>query len=577
MQFRFLFILVCNFIVLISTVLKAQDQTVTTQDQQRLNAVITFANNVLADGRDTYSGKATPLLVNGVQVFTKEPVTWVFPGGQTVVMSDFVCQQNLLRTLVSLSNLTGNANYKNAARELVQYYFTRLQDSSGLLPWGGHKFMDLKTLTPAGPHEKEFVHELKNAFPYYDFWYEVNPSATVKFIKAFWNAHVFDWHTLEISRHGHYGLTVGNLWNNTFVQQRPFFETTGLSFMDAGNDLIYSGIKLYQFTGDTGAFHWAKLLAHQYVLARNQQTNLGAYQYTQPRRTKEPRVDSITLSLYGDRAQRQFGPEYGAKALEGTMLLQRHARTIYSTNALMEFQLAKELGHDGTEFTEWTRDGMKAFAGYGYIPGKNLIRPLITDGTDLSNVVLQRDGYYGKKGTILTQTPASTAFLISYARAFLVTNDTTLWKMARGIAEGNGLGDIGTEPGKNLHVNITTTNDQAFSIFALVDLYLGTNDTAYLDLARIVGNNLVKHKFHHGYFTPSSGHLYASFDAIEPYALLALDAAIKGTPEKIPAFINGSGFAQGEYQFPDGTIRSINDDFLYTRTIEKPQGTNGMN
>jgi pectate lyase len=211
----------------------------------------------------------------------------------------------------------------------------------------------MKTLTVVGPHEKGYVHELKNAFPYYDFWYEVNPAATVKFIEAFWNAHVYNWQTLEISRHGHYGLKIGDLWKNNFIQQQPFFETTGLSFLDAGNDLIYSGIKLYELSGDSGALCWAKRLAYQYVLARNPKTKLGAYQYTQPRRTAEPEEDKVTLSLYGDRAQRQFGPEYSSKVLEGTILLQRHAQTIYSTNAMMELQLVKELRKEGTDFAEW--------------------------------------------------------------------------------------------------------------------------------------------------------------------------------------------------------------------------------
>lgn len=554
-----------NCLLFISCMLTAQEQNVTAQDQARLDAVITFANNVLEDGKDIYSKQSTPLLANGVNVFTKEPVTWTFPGGHVVVMSDFVCQQNLLRTLISLTNLTGDTKYKTVAKELVNYYFTYLQDSSGLLEWGGHKFIDMKTLTVVGPHEKGFVHELKNAFPFYDFWYEVNPKATIKFIEAFWNAHVYNWETLEISRHGHYGLKIGDLWKNHFIQQKPFFKTAGLSFLDAGNDLIYSGVKLYEFTGDTGSLCWAKRLAYQYVLARNPKTKLGAYQYTQPRRTEEPKEDRVTLSFYGDRAQRQFGPEFGEKVLEGTMLLQRHAQTIYSTNALMQLQIVKELGKEGTEFSKWTREGMAAYAQYGYNPEKNLLRPLISDGTDLSNVILQRDGYYGHKGTVLTQTPAGTAFLISYARAFLETKDLTLWNMARGIAKGNDLGDIGAEPGKDLHLNFATTNDQAFSIFALINLYRGTNNTEYLNLARTIGNNVVKQKFHNGYFTPSPKHLYASFDVIEPYALLALDAAIKGTPEKVPDFINGSGFAQGEYQFPDGTVRSINDDYLYTR------------
>jgi hypothetical protein len=31
----------------------------------------------------------------------------------------------------------------------------------------------------------------------------------------------------------------------------------------------------------------------------------------------------------------------------------------------------------------------------------------------------------------------------------------------------------------------------------------------------------------------------------------------------VPASINGSGFVQSEYKFPDGTIKTIKDDFFY--------------
>jgi pectate lyase len=542
----------------------AQPTDVVAQDKTRLDAVMTFANNLLRDGNDKYSGKDTPLLVNGINVFTKEPVKWIFSNGDEAVLSDFACQQNLMRVLVSLSNLTGDEKYKTAATNMLQYYFAHFQDTSGLLQWGGHKFVDLKFLNAVGPSDKDLVHELKNAFPYYDFWYEVNPEATVKFIKAFWNAHVYNWKTLEISRHGRYGLIPRDIWNHKFEQQKPFFETRGLSFLDAGNDLIYSGVKLYEFTHDTGAFLWAKRLANQYVLCRNPKTGLGAYQFTQPRKTAEPAADSNTFSMYGDRVQRQFGPEFGPNALEGTILIRKQIETIYSINALMEIQLAKELGKSGEDFYKWTREGMSALAKYSYIPGKNLLRPMFSDGRDLSNYVLRRDGYNGHKGTVLTPIEASNMLLISYSRAFMVTRDKTLWEMARSIAKGSGLGDLGTEPAKDMKLNYQTKNNDAFSVFALVDIFMQTQNREYLDLARVVANNLVKNKFNSGYFTPGEDYLYANFDAIEPYALLTLEAAIKGTPDKVPGFLNGGGFVQGEYKFPDGSVKSIKDDYFYT-------------
>ena len=79
----------------------------------------------------------------------------------------------------------------------------------------------------------------------------------------------------------------GQRWENTFDNPAPFFETLGLSFLDAGNDLIYSGAMLYKFTGDKGALLWTKRLADQYVKARNPRPGWGP--------TNSPNRGSSTL------------------------------------------------------------------------------------------------------------------------------------------------------------------------------------------------------------------------------------------------------------------------------------------
>ncbi len=548
---------------------EAAETTAQVQDQARLQAVVAFANNVLRDAADRYRPEPTPLLASGIDVFTKDPLLWHFPGGKDAVLSDFTEQQNFMRVLAALTNLTGEARYKDAAKANYRYYFAHFQDDGGLLRWGGHCAIDLKTLQPVGP----LIHELKNAYPFYELMYEVNPDATVRYIKGYWNAHVYNWRTFEISRHGEYGKKPGPLWDSPFDDPKPFFEAKGLSFLDAGNDLIYSAAMLFEFTGDRGALLWSKRLAAQYVKARNPETKLGAYQYTQPKKTDNTTDDTITLSWFGDRAHRQFGPEFGDRALEGTMLLPRLAATIYGTNALMQIQLAPSLGSDGQQLLDWTHEGLVAFAHYAYLPEKNLLRPMLTDGTDLSNFALKRNGYYGRAGTVLAPYPATPEFLLSYARAFLVTGDNALWAMARGIAQANDLGEIGTVPGQGVAVNLATRNDDARALFSVLDLYRQTHHTAYLQLARAIGNNLVKTKFHHGYFTRYEDQIYASIDAIEPYALLALEAAIKGRPEQVPYFLNGSGFFDTEYRFSDGTVRRIQDAVLYSSRKSRPLAT----
>jgi pectate lyase len=557
---------------------------VSEQDAARLQLVKKYADTVLKDAADRYHGPhPSPLLAGGINVYTKEHLKWVFPesadfpDGRAAVWSDFAVQQNFMRVLAALTNLTGDAKYKAAAKAQYAYYFAHLQDRSGLLEWGGHRFVDLQTLSAAGTRggAPDSPHELKNAYPYYDLMYEVNPAATVKFITAFWNAHVYNWRTLEISRHGQYGLEHGPNWKSPFDDPAAYFETLGLSFLDAGNDLIYSGATLYQLTGDKDALLWTKRLADQYVKARNPQTHLGAYQFTQPRQQQAPPTDETrsdyTFSQYGDRANRQFGPDFpGHLVLEATILLKEQATTIYCDNALMQIQVAKALGDAGKDMLEATRVGMDALVKYALIPEKNLLRPMLTDGTDLSGFAIKRFGYYGSKGRMLEPYPAGPEFMLSYARAFLLTGDAALWNMARSSARAFALGDIGETPGKSVQVNLATDNGNAYALFSVLDLYQRTHDRKYLQLGRVIGNNIVKHYFHHGYFTPYEDTIFANINAIEPYALLALDAAIKATPEKAPYFINGFGYYEGFYRLGPGQAREVNQGFLFRARMSQP-------
>ena len=52
--------------------------------------------------------------------------------------------------------------------------------------------------------------------------FAVDPGSARRFVEGFWNAHVLDWSTLEISRHGEYGLEAGPLWEHTFADPEPF-------------------------------------------------------------------------------------------------------------------------------------------------------------------------------------------------------------------------------------------------------------------------------------------------------------------------------------------------------------------
>ncbi|MFA9559025.1 hypothetical protein ACERII_17080 [Evansella sp. AB-rgal1] len=540
-----------------------EDKQVLENDKVRINAVVEFCENVLEHGRDNYRENPSPLFSDGINVDTLEHIKWNFSDIGEVVVSNMATQQNLFRTLTSLSAVLDEPKYKAAATNAIAYHFDQLVDKSGLLQWGGHKFIDLKTLEPVGPIEKEYVHELKNCLPFYDLMYEVDPEATAKFIKAFWNAHVYDWDDVDVGRHGKYGLEVGDVWNHELVQRPPFRESLGLSFINTGNDLIYAAATLYRLNGDKGALQWAKHLGYQFVVARDEKTGLGAYQFTQPKKTEDTDDDTVTLSRYGDRAKRQFGPEFGEVALEARVLRENGAYSIYGKNALMQLQIAEEIGEDAQDILDWTYQGLKSFAKYAYIPETNSFRTMFTDGTDLTGYVLKRSGYYGKAGRELTSFFAHSGYLLSYSRAFVDTGDMELWNMSRSIAKGNDFGEIGYEPGRGVSLNLDTDCSDPVALFAILDLYKATKCNEYLNLGRVIGDNIVDRSFHKGYFLQDSTRINAKFDMLEPFALVSLQAAIEDKLEDIPSFINGGGFISGGYLFPDGTFETVSDWELF--------------
>lgn len=529
----------------------------TPADEARLQAVQVFADNVLAKGKDEY-GTPSPLFVDGWNVVDDQPVVWVHQGEEWIP-SNLASQQNLFRTLVGLSELTGDPRYRQAAKDAVEYHFEHLVSPCGLLRWGGHRFIDLKTMKTVGEQNH---HELKFNFPFYEFLHEINPAATEKYLRACWNAHILDWGKLDMNRHGRYEKPLGDLWNSQFKDPDPFFEASGLTFLNCGSDLIYAGALLYQFTGEEGALVWSKRLAEQYVKARHPETGLGVYQYSKPKRSRQPpeKGPLPTTSNYGDRAENQFGQEFGEVALEAYML--RSPDSIYGNAAIIQLQLADQLGAEGAEFLEWTREGLLAFAKYGYDPQTNKVRPMWADGTDLTDYVIQRDGYFGKKGRRFTTQTASPMLLWSYTLAARLTGDEQLWEVARQMARGHGLGEIGTAPGKQLKCNLKTSHAQPVGLFAVLELHRADPHPEYLQLARRIGDNILQRTFHDGFFLPTAEHKNANFNTLEPLALLTLEATLRGTPTAVPHYNSGRGYIHGPH---DGLGRTTDATAIWAK------------
>jgi pectate lyase len=544
--------------------------------RQILDLLTTYADTILKKYRDPYHG--TPLFFDGFDSFTGRPVTWRNVDGTDWEPSNLASQQNFFRLLTALTNLTGREDYKQAAMDAIKWHF-RNADSSGLLHWGGHVLIDLKTLRPVGPEDKHMFHELKHHYPFYELMHEVNPIATTRLIQAIWNAHILDWNTMELSRHGNFGgaFDEDGFWNRPQNRNLEILrEAKGLSFVNIGTDLIYAASMLYKTQTDEQAVSWAEFLAWQYVRSRHPKTGLGAYQFNRPEKREDPpsseNAPNYTFSYFGDRAQRQFGPEYGEVAKEAWVLFKMDEEMlngpegIYGDSAFAQTSMARELGDRGKTMLNWTLDGLEAWAKYAYVPETNEIKPMFADGRDLTGEVFKRFGYYGPKGTVFERKPITGMVFLSFATAWAVSRRDTLWPTVCAMARNFGLGEWNASNPTKSNINRTPPTSNALLLFAVLEVYHATQAKPYLELAQALGEVLVQQRAHRGVFVPSEHHVYCRLDDAEPLALAALVAAVQGKPELVPAFRSQGGYIHGDALMPDGKKKNIQDvKVIYSR------------
>lgn len=541
--------------------LAAQQDLRDERDPLRLEAVMEFADLVLQKGRPRLSD-GVPLFVDGIHVDTGQPVVWR-RDGVAHVMCNPASQQNLYRVLDGLTRLTGEPRYRAAAKAAIGYFFDNYQRPNGLLYWGGHEMVDFNTLEPAfgGPHE------LKNNFPYYDLMWAVDPEATRRFLRGFWNAHIRNWERLDMNRHGsfHKADAGDTIWTHSFDNPEPFFTGRGLTFINTGSDLIFAAGTLLQLGDEEAAWEWGQRLAQMYVAARHPDTGLGVYQYSMPIRQNTPPAEGpltgeLTFSKYGDRAENQFGAQFGDTAREGWALWGGRVRAIYVRNGFMQMALAEAMGESGESLLQWTVDGLAALAKHAYMPDSNAFRPMWADGTDLSGMRFARTGYYGSEGTRWRPLTADIEFLMTYARAHQLTGRADMWAMARQIGLGLGIGDIGETPGENVALEPEVADVNTHEVFAMLELYRAAPHPDYLERARTVADRLIERHQHGGWFLPGKDRVHANFDCLEPFAILALEATLRGQPEKVAPYLGGCGYLHHHF---DGLGRTTDSRAIW--------------
>lgn len=493
-----------------------------------IDAVRRHLDLVLERCRDRWHD--TPLLADGLDLATGEPIGW-----EGHVLSDFACQQNLLRTLDGLAALTGDDRYRQRAEEWAAFALERLHEpESDLLYWGGHTAYDLAAAQPLIGN-----HELKCVYPYYPLLHRVAPERTARLVAGLWHAHVRDWSTLLFNRHGEY-----QAWDRSRAWAvapylggpLPIVDNTLLSFINTGSDLVYAGGHLAALAGEPASRDWATRLLDRYEQIRHPETGLAGYQFNH----REP-----------CRVRASFRPPYRSRpeVNETTVITANVIRTRYGRVAVAFTNLAEVLGPEpGGEYLGLVVRDLVALAEHAWDPAAGAFHSILVDGTRLSPAdTVEGAGYCHPQK--LERVPACGVLLLAAARAYRLTEDQRLGDLA--WAQLAGLGWTAGGPGRipveveridlrreeRTDIGIRADQEAACALVGLLELWRATGDAPLLRGAERLAGELLLHGRVGGFFAddPAAGSTVAAVDSAVPLALLQLADALVGGRAALPA------------------------------------------
>lgn len=529
-------------------------------DQNRFDAAQEFIDNILLYGRDmsSYGQSLNVFAANAMDIPNNTFMKWRFPTGEEVPLCSFASQGVFMRSLVNLSTLTADESYKNEAERMMQYYFDNYVADNGLLQWGGHASLNLSDYTvigEQGTEENLIYHELKDHYPMYDMMFELDREKTDKYIKSIWLGHFHTWDDFYFNRHASYkkeitDADIENAWNqnssgdwrNWQYPQLPVDSNQALPFINAANDYMYAASYLAA-RGDEAAEEWLIRLENMYLKSRNPETGLMPMVYS------IPTEDYMTVDHYscdfeistesqnypntrlGDRVQNSF-PHLAdnpyCRDYSSTITVS-YADPVYQVNPLVMLKCAENLSGENAQYLiDSANEILEAFIKYAYVPQYNKFHSILNDGTPVTGYLPRRYFTFATYGQTVELNALDATYALTAARVYNAKKSNIVWEFLRNVCDANCLGDIGTAPGENMELNYSTETSEPKVLLALIELYKETQVDEYLKMAEILGNNILNNNLVNGYFVKEKNNRYSETNNVYAYALLALDAAVRG-------------------------------------------------
>src|SRR5262245_18724643 len=182
-----------------------------------LEVVRLYGDTMIERGRDYYGPQKSGLLLSALDRTTLAPLTSrpAPPGGirrgdrsgrpwSAMNGANPHLDQNLLRVLYTLTEITGEPGYAKVADDELTWFFNHTMSAkTSLLPWGEHLSWDVIYDVPISGGE-EMMHEFARPWALWDRSYALAPEPCAKFALGLWEHQIANHETGGFDRHAPY-------------------------------------------------------------------------------------------------------------------------------------------------------------------------------------------------------------------------------------------------------------------------------------------------------------------------------------------------------------------------------------
>jgi len=182
-----------------------------------LDVVRRYADTMIDRGRDNFGPVKSGLLLSALDRTTLSPlkIRPAPPAGvrrgdrsgqpwSAMTGANPHLDENLVRILYTLTQITGDSKYAKVADEELTWFFKNtLSSKTDLLPWGEHLSWDCVADKPISGGE-EAMHEFARPWVLWDRCFELAPEESRRFALGLWNHQIANHKTGGFDRHAPY-------------------------------------------------------------------------------------------------------------------------------------------------------------------------------------------------------------------------------------------------------------------------------------------------------------------------------------------------------------------------------------